>query len=66
MTWGNLLGYLNTTSAYHAYCKAFPEDLQNPEGDMNIRFWNKLKGDATGEDEVTVDWPLAMILAKRT
>lgn len=65
MAWNNLLGYLNTVSAYHTFLKQYPEDAENPEGDINIRFWNKLKGDAKGEDEVSVDWPVALILVRR-
>jgi SAM-dependent methyltransferase len=65
MAWNNLLGYLNTASAYHTYLNKYPEDAANPEGDVNLRFWKKLKGDADGEDAVNVDWPLALILTKR-
>ena len=66
MAWNNLLGYLNTASAYHTYLNKYPEDAANPEGDVNLRFWKKLKGDADGEDSVNVDWPLALILTKRS
>lgn len=66
MAWNNLLGYLNTLSAYHRFLKKYPEDAENPEGDINVRFWKKLKGNAGGEDTVRVDWPVALILTRRS
>lgn len=65
MTWDDLLSYFQTWSSLHTYRERYPEDRQNPEGDISVRFWNQLKGDAKKDDEIVVEWPVAMILAKK-
>ncbi|PSS08920.1 hypothetical protein PHLCEN_2v3410 [Hermanssonia centrifuga] len=70
MTWDNLLSYLRTYSSLHTYHEKYPEDLQNPEGDIAVRFLNRLKTITTDKegahaDEIDVEWPLALLLARR-
>ncbi|KAI0075590.1 S-adenosyl-L-methionine-dependent methyltransferase [Panus rudis PR-1116 ss-1] len=71
-TWNDLLGYLRTYSSLHTYHEAHPEDLKNPEGDIAVRFWKSLRqhvatqgGKADETDEIDIEWPVAVILAKR-
>jgi hypothetical protein len=74
MTWGGtgLHGYLRTFSALHRYHEAFPEDLKRADGDIATRFLRTLMEgagvplDESGEEAlVEVEWPLALILARR-
>jgi hypothetical protein len=65
MTWESLLSYFQTWSSLHTYLERYPEDRQHPEGNVSVRFWNKLKGAASKDDEVEVEWPVAMILVKK-
>jgi trans-aconitate 3-methyltransferase len=65
MTWDDLLSYFQTWSSLHTYRERYPEDSSNPEGDISVRFWKKLKGDKKKEDEIVVEWPVAMILVKK-
>ncbi|KAG2072150.1 S-adenosyl-L-methionine-dependent methyltransferase [Suillus decipiens] len=73
MTWNDLLSYLNTWSALHTFRQHNPTDVENPRGDVAVRFWKDLMegieqedGRAVeGHDEVDIEWPLAIILAKR-
>jgi hypothetical protein len=64
MTWESLLLYFQTWSSLHNYLERYPEDRRDPEGNVSVRFWNKLKGTASKDDEVVVEWPVAMILVK--
>jgi len=71
MSWGDLMAYLRTFSSLHTYHEKYPDDLKRPDGDIAVRFLNRLKEDVasrTGElaDEIDVEWPLALILARRT
>jgi hypothetical protein len=65
MTWEALLSYFQTWSSLHTYFERYPEDLRNPEGDLSVRFWKQLKGNAAKDDEVVVEWPVAMMLVKK-
>ncbi|KAI0826705.1 S-adenosyl-L-methionine-dependent methyltransferase [Trametes gibbosa] len=74
MTWEELLGYFRTWSPLHTFHEKFPEDLQRPDGDIAVRFWQDLKAEvarAEGKevpqdaDPIDIEWPLAMILAKK-
>ncbi|KAI0087202.1 S-adenosyl-L-methionine-dependent methyltransferase [Irpex rosettiformis] len=70
MSWDDLMSYLRTFSSLHSFHEKYPDDLQRPDGDIALRFLNRLKEDvaqhkgSTGE-EVDVEWPLALILARR-
>ncbi|KAI0929476.1 hypothetical protein AcV7_005320 [Taiwanofungus camphoratus] len=77
-SWGGLLSYLRTFSALHTFHERYPADLANPDGDIAVRFYRKLKaqvaedegkgrtGDEVGdEEEVEIEWPLAIILARK-
>ncbi|KAH9919479.1 S-adenosyl-L-methionine-dependent methyltransferase [Epithele typhae] len=73
-TWAGLMGYLRTFSALHTFHGKYPEDLEREDGDIATRFWRRLKQevasvDGTGvpndEDPITIEWPLALILARR-
>ncbi|EKM53279.1 uncharacterized protein PHACADRAFT_259518 [Phanerochaete carnosa HHB-10118-sp] len=74
MTWEDLLSYLYTFSSFHTYQDRYPADKENPEGDIAMRFWNHLKahtaerdGSAVAKDtdEIDVEWPMALLLARR-
>lgn len=74
MTWDDLLGYLRTFSSLHTFHEKYPDDLKRSDGDIAVRFWNQLKADVAQNDksdipkdtdEVDVEWPLALILARR-
>lgn len=71
MTWDNLLAYLRTFSSLHTFHEKYPQDLERTDGDIAVRFLNRLKDDVArqnGEagEEVDVEWPLALILARRS
>lgn len=75
MTWDGLLTYFRTWSSLHTFHEKNPEDLTNPQGDIAIRFWHSLKDlvsaqdgkqHVDNDDEIEVEWPLALILARRT
>ncbi|KIP09387.1 hypothetical protein PHLGIDRAFT_18663 [Phlebiopsis gigantea 11061_1 CR5-6] len=74
MTWDDLLAYFRTFSSLHTYHEKYPEDLKHPEGDIAVRFWNRLKAEVAENDnsdipkdtdEIDIEWPLALILARR-
>ncbi|KAG1899976.1 S-adenosyl-L-methionine-dependent methyltransferase [Suillus fuscotomentosus] len=73
MTWDDLLSYLNTWSALHTFRQHNPSDGENPHGDVAVRFWKDLKEGAEredgraveGHDEVDIEWPVAVVMAKR-
>lgn len=43
MTWSDILAYLETWSALHTFREMHPEDAKNPEGPVEVRFWNSLR-----------------------
>lgn len=74
MTWDDLFAYLHTFSALHTFHEKYPADLQRPEGDIAARFLKQLKEHVAKEegselpgdsDSIDVEWPLALILARR-
>jgi ubiquinone/menaquinone biosynthesis C-methylase UbiE len=73
MTWNNLYGYLRTASALHTFLEKNPDDELRPEGDICMRFWKSLMSGAEeqdgvevrAEDNVEVEWPLALIMVKK-
>lgn len=66
MTWEDLQAYLHTFSSLHTYHEKYPQDKENPEGDIATRFFNTLKKE-TGEPEyIDVEWPMAVMLVKRS
>lgn len=73
MTWDDLRAYLQTFSSLANYHAKFPEDRQHPDGDIAHRFSVALQNAAgkelghvvKDEDIVDIDWPVALILAKR-
>ncbi|KAI0330664.1 S-adenosyl-L-methionine-dependent methyltransferase [Cubamyces sp. BRFM 1775] len=74
MSWEELLGYFRTWSPLHTFHEKHPEDLQREDGDIAVRFWRKLKEEVAraegkevpkDEDPVDIEWPLALILARR-
>ncbi|KII85655.1 hypothetical protein PLICRDRAFT_115646 [Plicaturopsis crispa FD-325 SS-3] len=69
MAWADLLPYLRTWSSLHTYHERHPEDLKNPDGDIAQRLVKSLQNEAkaagaTG-DEIEIEWPVALILARR-
>lgn len=73
MTWHDLYGYFCTASALHTFLEQHPEDKMRPEGDIGMRFWKSLLSGASAqygvtvqpEEEIEVEWPLALILVKK-
>jgi len=73
MSWHDLYGYFRTASALHTFLEQHPEDAMRPEGDIGMRFWRSLLSGAAVQDgvavqpeeEVDVEWPLALLLVKK-
>ncbi|KAF9219081.1 hypothetical protein BS17DRAFT_437328 [Gyrodon lividus] len=73
MSWTNLYSYLRTCSALHTFLEKNPEDKLRPEGDICMRFWKSLMSSAEEqdgvkvevEDNLEVEWPLALIMVKK-
>ena len=68
MTWLNVHEYLRTWSSLHTFQEKFPDDVKREDGDIATRFWKALmKGAGAGSDteQVDIEWPLALILAKK-
>ncbi|KAK7691480.1 hypothetical protein QCA50_004879 [Cerrena zonata] len=72
MTWSDLLSYFRTFSSLYTFHEKHPEDLQNPDGDIALRFLKSLKnlvakegGPVEDSDKIDVEWPLALVLAKK-
>ncbi|KAG9309711.1 S-adenosyl-L-methionine-dependent methyltransferase [Chiua virens] len=70
MSWDDLLGYLKTWSALHTFKEHHPSDSAHPDGPLEVRFWKALRAgvERGGEgvpDEVVVEWPVAMVLARK-
>jgi len=67
MMWIDFQQYLRTWSSLHAYHERYPEDLERPDGDIVLRFWKSLKDEVGADDQdiVDIEWPLALILARR-
>ena len=70
MTYENLENYLRSFSALHTFQEQNPEDAKNPEGDVAKRFLKVLKKGIEEEggkpDELIIEWPMTVILAKRS
>jgi trans-aconitate 3-methyltransferase len=73
ITWSDLLDYFRTFSALHSYHERFPEDSKRSDGDLASRFLRGLIEGAEIEDgkkiddnsDIQIEWPLALILARR-
>ena len=72
MAWSDLLAYFRTFSSLHTFHEKHPEDLEDPNGDIAMRFLKSLKelvsrqgGAVEDSDKIDVEWPLALILAKK-
>ena len=68
------MAYFRTFSSLHTFHEKHPDDLQRPDGDIAVRFWNQLKSEVAEKDksglpkdtdEIDVEWPLALIVARR-
>jgi trans-aconitate 3-methyltransferase len=70
MTWDGLLAFLHTQSPLHAYHEKYPEDRNRGDGNIAERFVRQLKEETgevcKGSDPVDVEWPLALILVKKS
>ncbi|EJD07831.1 S-adenosyl-L-methionine-dependent methyltransferase [Fomitiporia mediterranea MF3/22] len=78
MRWTDFEDYLRSFSSLHTFQVRNPDDANHPDGDVVKRFINALKtnmgiegfskaGSNGGDDaEVEIEWPLALILAKRS
>ncbi|CAO1629968.1 unnamed protein product [Sympodiomycopsis kandeliae] len=78
MNWSQFKAYIRTSSALHYYHQKFPQDKQNPDGDIVDRFVARLKncvvqdrakgvGTLEGLDEqhIRVAWPLGLMAIKK-
>ncbi|KAH9896778.1 S-adenosyl-L-methionine-dependent methyltransferase [Cubamyces lactineus] len=74
MSWEDLLGYFRTWSPLYTFHEKHPEDLKREDGDIAVRFLRKLKEEVArvegkevpkDEDPIDIEWPLALILARR-
>ncbi|KAI0316598.1 hypothetical protein OF83DRAFT_1125935 [Amylostereum chailletii] len=70
MTWDDLLAYFRTFSSLHTYLERYPDDAQNPDGDIAFRFWRTLKEKTAQEDHgdpefIDVEWPMALMMVKK-
>lgn len=75
VTWAELMGYFRTWSPLHTFHEKYPGDMERPEGDIATRFWRKLKEEVArvegteevprDEDVVDIEWPLALMLARK-
>ena len=70
MSWDDLLSYLYTFSSLHTFHEKYPGDKDVPSGDIAKRFWKQLQEHAAERDgsrlnEVDVEWPMALLLARR-
>ncbi|KAI0746703.1 S-adenosyl-L-methionine-dependent methyltransferase [Daedaleopsis nitida] len=74
MTWAELMGYFRTWSPLHTFHEKYPEDLKRADGDIATRFWGRLKEEVArveekevpkDEDPIDVEWPLALLLARK-
>ncbi|KAH8103353.1 S-adenosyl-L-methionine-dependent methyltransferase [Cristinia sonorae] len=74
VTWEGLLDYFYTFSSFHTFQQQNPEDSKHPEGDIAVRFWKALQAHVSEEsggkiatsDEIQIEWPIALIMAKRS
>jgi hypothetical protein len=72
LTWDYLNSYLRTGSALYAHFRKYPEDQNNPDGDIAKQFVNSLKRGVAAQnggkvvDEVLVEWPISVILVQKT
>ncbi|KAG6370480.1 S-adenosyl-L-methionine-dependent methyltransferase [Boletus reticuloceps] len=71
MSWEDLLGYFHTWSALHTFKERHPSDAAHPDGPLEVRFWKALREGAARStegglpDQVEVEWPVAMVLARK-
>ena len=70
MSWDDLMSYLRTFSALHTFHEKYPDDLRRSDGDIAVRFLNRLRDEVASQkgeagEEIDVEWPLALILARR-
>ncbi|TFK50481.1 hypothetical protein OE88DRAFT_1631414 [Heliocybe sulcata] len=68
-TWAGLYGYLQTFSSLHTYKEKFP-DKPNPSDQFFAKLMEKV-GEQEGRevkegDQLDVEWPVALCLARRT
>lgn len=79
-TWNGLLGYFHTFSSLHTYLEQHPNDTVNNGGrslpertlfklmegaEKEMREMGQEKVNVQGEDNLIVEWPIAMVLAKK-
>lgn len=72
-TWKGLREYLRTWSSLHTYHEHYPDDLKRDDGDISARLVQSLKDGAASkngtpvndEDEVELEFPLALMLVTR-
>ncbi|KAG8957233.1 hypothetical protein FRC03_010354 [Tulasnella sp. 419] len=69
LTWEGLQAYFRTWSSLHSYHEKNPDDKarkgRGKDGDIVERFVESLK-DEIGGNEVTIEWPLTLIMIKKT
>ncbi|KAL5521056.1 hypothetical protein ACEPAG_8978 [Sanghuangporus baumii] len=76
MSWDDFEAYLRSFSSLNNFQAEYPDDAKHPGGDIVQRFIKTLKSGMRDEDdrqsrgdlhsgEVEIEWPLALILAKK-
>ncbi|THH19089.1 hypothetical protein EW146_g2007 [Bondarzewia mesenterica] len=70
MTWDDLLAYFRTFSSLHTFHERYPDDLNNPDGDIALRFRNTLKERTKAENGdylefIDLEWPTALMTVRR-
>ncbi|KAH8110949.1 S-adenosyl-L-methionine-dependent methyltransferase [Phellopilus nigrolimitatus] len=77
MNWENFEAYLRSFSSLHTFQARYPADATRENGDIVTRFTTTLKEKMYGtdqgekrldvgeENEIEVEWPLALVLVKR-
>ena len=80
MRWTDLETYVRSASSLHTFQVANPEDAKDPRGDIVIRYLEELRkgikeiendneggnGEKGDEETLVVEWPLTLVLAKRS
>lgn len=70
-TWEGFEEYLRSYSSLRNFQDCHPTDRERADGDIVVRFMEKIKkgmreeDGAADDDVVEIEWPLALIMAKR-
>jgi len=69
LAWEGMDSYLRTWSSLHSYHEKYPNDKakqgQGTRGDIVDRFLGSLQEKVAGSREISIEWPLTLIMIKR-